>query len=165
MKTRTAKLLILFLVTHLLSTQHIFSQEKTISGTIVDESGMPATGVNIIIKGTSTGSQSDFDGNYFIKANEGQTLIFSYLGMETQEMLIGKSATINIIMKEDAQALDEVVVTAMGIERAEKTLGYAVSTVKSEDFEEARETDVLQALQGKLSGVQITGGGPAEAEV
>lgn len=159
MKTRTAKLLILFLVTHLLSTQHIFSQEKTISGNIVDETGLPATGVNIIIKGTSRGAQSDFDGNYAIKASPGQTLIFSYLGMETQEQVIGTSATINITMKEDAQSLDEVVVTAMGIERAEKTLGYAVSSVKSEDFEEARETDVLQALQGKLSGVQITGGG------
>ena len=159
MKTKTTKLFILFLAIQLVTIQFGFSQEKLISGLVKDESGLPASGVNILIKGTSIGAQTDFDGIYGISGIEGQVLVFSYLGMKSQEIVIGKSSKINVTMLEDAQALDEVVVTAMGIERAEKTLGYGVSTVKAEDMDVATETDVVQALQGKISGVQISGQG------
>lgn len=159
MKTKITKLFILFLVIQFITLQQTFSQESVISGKVMDESGMPVLGVTVLIEGTKTGTQTDFDGNYSIKASIGKVLIFSYLGMKSEKKLIQNSSLINVIMQEDEESLDEIVVTAMGIERAEKTLGYAVSTVKSADFEEARETDVVQALQGKISGVQITGQG------
>ncbi|WP_299782145.1 SusC/RagA family TonB-linked outer membrane protein [uncultured Formosa sp.] len=159
MKTKIFKLLIFFITIQFGTIQYIYSQENNITGKVIDESSIPASGVTVIIKGTRIGVQTDFDGNYSIKANQGQVLVFSYLGMGAEERTVGASTKIDVTLYEDAEALNEVVVTAMGIERAEKTLGYAVSTVKSEDFEEARETDVLQALQGKVSGVQITGGG------
>lgn len=159
MKTNSRKLFILFLAIQFVTIQFTFSQEKNISGTVTDEEGIPAVGVNIILKGTSTGTQTDFDGNYTLTAKQGETLVFSYLGLKTQEKIIGSSSVLNITMISDTQALDQVVVTALGIERSEKTLGYGVSTVKAEDFNVARETDVLQGLQGKISGVQITGQG------
>ena len=159
MKTKITKLFILFLVIQFITLQQTFSQEGVISGKVMDESGMPVLGVTVLIEGTKTGTQTDFDGNYSIKASIGKVLIFSYLGMKSEKKLIQNSSLINVTMQEDEESLDEIVVTAMGIERAEKTLGYAVSTVKSADFEEARETDVVQALQGKISGVQITGQG------
>lgn len=159
MKSNYRKLSIIFLVVQLVTIQLTFSQEKSISGNVTDEEGVPAIGASVIIKGTSKGTQTDFDGNYSIKASEGQTLIFSYVGLKTQEVRVGKSSEINVIMVSDAQALDEIVVTAMGIERAEKTLGYGVSTMKAEDLNVARETDIMQSLQGKVSGVQVTGGG------
>jgi TonB-linked SusC/RagA family outer membrane protein len=132
------------------------AQDKTITGSITDQDGAPLPGVTILIVGTTNGTQSDFDGNYSIIAPVGKKLRFSYIGQRTTEKLIGTSSTINVIMEEDAEALQEVVVTALGIEREARTLGYAVSTVKSEDLNEVRETNVLNALQGKASGIQIT---------
>ncbi|HLU81264.1 MAG TPA: carboxypeptidase-like regulatory domain-containing protein, partial [Flavobacteriaceae bacterium] len=78
--------------------QLLFAQERTISGTVNDDAGLPLPGVNIIIEGTTTGTQSDFDGNYSIRANEGQTLVFSYVGFETQSVRVGTSNTVNVIM-------------------------------------------------------------------
>ncbi|RPD99988.1 SusC/RagA family TonB-linked outer membrane protein [Aureibaculum marinum] len=156
MKTKKTGFLILvaFFVIHV-----VFSQGRVISGKVSDEQGMAIPGVTITVKGSTKGVLTDFDGNYSVTVNTGETLVFSFLGMETIEKTVGTSNVINITMIESAQTLEEVVVTAMGIERAEKTLGYGVSTVKSDDFTVARETDVIQALQGKISGVEITGQG------
>ncbi|WP_052823359.1 SusC/RagA family TonB-linked outer membrane protein [Neotamlana sedimentorum] len=159
MNSKITKLFILFLSIQFVAIQSAFSQEITISGKVIDGSGIPFTGVNVIVKGTNTGALTDFDGNYSIKSSKGQVLVFSYLGMKTEEVEVAESSIINVSLYEDAQALNEVVVTAMGIERADRTLGYGVSTVKSEDFDVAAETDVVQALQGKISGVNITGQG------
>ncbi|QDO93320.1 SusC/RagA family TonB-linked outer membrane protein [Formosa sediminum] len=159
MKTKTFKLILFLIAIQMGAIQTMYSQENSITGHVVDESNIPVSGVTVMIKDTRIGVQTDFDGNYSIKANPGQVLLFSYLGMRTEEVTVGASKTIHVILYEDAEALNEVVVTAMGIERADRTLGYGVSTVKSADFDVARETDVLQALQGKVSGVQITGQG------
>lgn len=153
MKTKFSGILTLLLafVVHL-----SFAQEKTISGTVSDESGMPLPGVNIIVKGTTNGTQTDFDGNYSITANTGDVLTFTYVGLKTEERTVGASNSINVTMVEDAAILDEVVVTAQGIKREKKALGYAVSEVQSEDIEQRTEGDVARVLSGKASGVQIT---------
>ena len=156
MRTKFSGILTLFLA---LVVQLTFAQEKLISGTVTDQSGLPLPGVNIVIKGTSTGTQTDFDGNYSINANNGSILVFSYLGFATKEVPVGVSNSINISLEEDAAQLEEVVVTAQGIRREKKALGYAVSTVASEDIEQKADTDIGKILRGKASGVRITGTG------
>ncbi|SDB66591.1 TonB-linked outer membrane protein, SusC/RagA family [Flavobacteriaceae bacterium MAR_2010_188] len=153
MKTKLSGILTLLLVfiVHL-----SFAQEKTITGTITDQSGLPLPGVNIIVQGTTNGTQSDFDGNYSINANAGQTLLYTYVGLKNQTITVGASNTINVTMEEDAAVLDEVIVTAQGIRREKKALGYAVSEVASEDIEQRPESDVARVLSGKASGVDIT---------
>jgi len=157
MRTKFSGILTLLLA---FVVQLTFAQEKTISGTVSDNSGLPLPGVNIIVKGTSNGTQSDFDGNYSIQSSVGQTLVFSYVGFKTVEQAVtAASSNISIQMEEDAATLDEVVVTAQGIKKEAKALGYAVSTVESEDIEQRTEGDVARVLSGKASGVQITSQG------
>ncbi|WP_299313988.1 SusC/RagA family TonB-linked outer membrane protein [uncultured Aquimarina sp.] len=141
--------------------QLTFAQEKTISGNVTDNSGLPLPGVNIVVKGTSKGTQSDFDGNYTIEVNRGAVLSFSYLGFTTKEVAVGDGDSINIQLAEDAATLEEVVVTAQGIRREKKSLGYAVTVVQSDEIEQKPESDINRALNGKIPGVQITGAGGA----
>jgi len=132
-----------------------YAQDKTITGTVTDADGLPLPGVNIVVEGTSSGTQTDFDGNYAISASEGQTLLFTYIGQRPSSKVVGASSVINVQMVEDAQALEEVVVTAQGIKREKKALGYAVSSVGAEDLEQKAEGDVGRVLNGKASGVLI----------
>lgn len=141
---------------YLIGISWAYSQEKTVSGNVTDDTGIPLSGVNILIKGTTTGIQTDFDGNYAIQANEGQILVFSYIGQQTIETTIGQSNVINIQMEQDTQALEEVVVTAQGIEREGRSLGYAVTTVDEEQVSSRAESDIGRILQGKVAGVNIT---------
>ena len=113
MKKRCKWLLMLFLF----GISMAYTQQKTVSGTVTDQSGIPLPGVNILVKNTTTGTQTDFDGNYSIQASEGQILNFSYIGQETVEITVASSNIINVQMQEDAQVLEEVVVTAQGIVR------------------------------------------------
>ena len=154
MKTKFSGILTLLLA---FVVQLTFAQEKTISGTVSDESGLPLPGVNIIVKGTTTGTQTDFDGKYTIKANTGDVLTYSYVGLKAQEKTVGASTTINVTMLEDAAVLDEVVVTALGIKREEKALGYSVQSIKGDGLTEARESNISNAISGKVAGVQVTG--------
>lgn len=135
-----------------------FAQDKTITGTVTDGNGLPLPGVNIVVEGTSSGTQTDFDGNYAISASEGQVLLFSYIGQRDVRRTVGGGNTVNVQMEEDAQALEEVVVTAQGIKREKKALGYAVSSVGSEELQDRAEGDVARVLSGKAAGVQITAG-------
>ena len=151
MKTKFSGLLTLFVA---LVVQISFAQTKTVSGTITDDSGVPLPGVNIVVKGTSTGTQSDFDGLYSIEAGEGATLVFSYVGFSTKEVALGASTTVDVQLSQ-GEALDEVVVTAQGIRKEKKALGYAVSTISSEDIGSKPQTDVVRALTGKAPGVNI----------
>ncbi len=151
MKTKFSGFLTLFLA---FMVQITFAQEKTVSGTVSDDSG-PLPGVSVIIKGTTHGTETDFDGKYSIKANVGAILQFSYVGMETQEKKVGISNTLNVTLKASANVLDEVVVTAQGIKRSKKALGYAVSVVKGDQIQERASGDVARILSGKTSGVQI----------
>jgi TonB-linked SusC/RagA family outer membrane protein len=151
MKTKFSGILTLLLA---FVVQFTFAQ-KTIQGNVSDATG-PLPGVNIIVKGTSTGTQTDFDGNYSITANEGDVLVYSFVGYVTQEQAVGSANTMNVSLSEDVSVLEEVVVTAQGIRREKKALGYAVSEVGTEDIEQRTEGDVARVLSGKASGVQIT---------
>ncbi len=151
MKTKFSGILTLLLV---LIVQLTFAQEKTISGTVTDDTGLPLPGVNIIIKGTTSGTQSDFDGNYTIDAAVGQTLVYSYVGFETQENVVGASNTIDVTMQAGS-VLDEVVVTALGISREKQSLGYSTQEVQGEDISTVKGNNFTNALSGKVSGLNI----------
>ena len=130
--------------------------QRTVSGTVTDESGESLPGVNVLIKGTTTGVQTDLDGNYQISVEDGSTLVFSYVGFQTQEVAVGARTTIDIAMG-GATELQEIVVTAVGLEREKKALGYSVATVDADNVKQKSEPDPLRAMQGKMPGVVITG--------
>ncbi len=147
------------LVTMLLFVATVQSQEKTITGAVTDEGGIPLPGVNIVVEGTSTGTQTDFDGNYTISASVGQVLVFTYIGQRDERRTVGDQDVINVQMQEDTQALEEVVVTAQGIRREKKALGYAVTNVGSDKVENRPEADIARVLSGKAAGVNVVGTG------
>lgn len=135
--------------------QFSFGQEKTVSGTVIDESGLPLPGVNVLVKGTTNGTQTDFDGNYAIQTSEGQTLVFSYLGQKTVESQVGASNTMDVTMQEDAAQLEEVVVVGYGTQ-SKRTLTDAISRLSSDDIKEVPNPNIQNALVGKAAGVQVT---------
>ena len=153
MKTKFRIILTLFLA---FTVQLSFAQQPTVTGTVSDDSGMPLIGATVAIAGTSTGTTSDFDGNYSIKANEGDVLSISYVGYSSQDITVGTSTSVNVTLAAD-NSLEEVVVTALGIKRDEKALGYSVQSIKGEGMTEARESNISNALSGKIAGVQVTG--------
>lgn len=130
--------------------------QQSITGTVKDNTGFPLPGVNIIVKGTTTGTATDFDGNFSLDVEDGAILEISYVGYETLEIPVAGQTTFDIILQEDAQSLDEVVVTAQGIKKSKKALGYAVTQLKSEEVEQRPEADVANTLQGKIAGVNIS---------
>ena len=134
--------------------QFTFAQEKTITGTVTDDFDMPLPGANVMIKGTTTGAQTDFDGNYSIAANEGDVLVFSYIGQKTEERTVGAENVINVKLVEDAQALEEVVVIGYGKQTKQK-LVQSVSTVSSEQIKDVPAVAPQELLQGQASGVQV----------
>jgi TonB-linked SusC/RagA family outer membrane protein len=134
--------------------QIAFAQEKTVTGNVSDAVG-PLPGVTVIIKGTKTGTQTDFDGNYSIKAATGSVLQFSFIGMKTVVQTVGASNSINIVMQEDAESLEEVVITGFGIQRQKKTLTYQAEIVDEEELVKATPTRASSALAGKVAGLQI----------
>ena len=144
----------LLMLTLALVTQVLFAQERIVSGTISDKAGLPLPGVSVLVKGTQNGTQTDFDGKFKIKASESQTLVFSFIGMKTQERS-ASSTTINITLQDDAVELEGVVVTAFGIKRNPKKLGYSTSPVKTENITETSEPDLTRALSGKVAGVNV----------
>ena len=132
------------------------AQNKQISGTVTGSDGKPIAGVTVVVEGTSVGTTTNAAGAYSISARNDAKLVFSFIGMENQTIPVNGKSTINVQMKEDAIGVDEVVVTAMGITRSEKSLGYSVTTVKSDEISKAREGNVLNALAGKVAGVNIS---------
>tara|TARA_R110000850_G_scaffold203228_1_gene329495 strand:+ start:110700 stop:113363 length:2664 start_codon:yes stop_codon:yes gene_type:complete len=129
---------------------------KTISGTVTDDTGLPLPGVNVLVKNTSTGTQTDFDGKYNINVYAGQTLVFSYVGFETKEKVVTTSTTIIDVEMEAGEELNQVVVTAHSVKREKKALGYAVSEVSSERLNRSSREELPKALSGKTSGVIIS---------
>lgn len=136
-----------------------FAQDQTVTGTVTDENGLPLPGVNIVVKGTSTGVQSDFDGNYSIQAYQGDILVFSFVGLQPVEYVVGDISIIDVTLQADSAQLEEVIVTAQGIKREKKALGYAVSSIDSEQLEQKGDGDIARVLSGKASGVSITAAG------
>ncbi len=150
-------LLITFMFVTALVTQS-WAQDQVVSGKITSaEDGSALPGVNVVLKGTTTGTTSDIDGNFklSVPSNEG-ILIFSFIGLSTQEITVGSKSVINVTMAEDAKQLSEVVVTALGVERDVKALGYAVQNVNADDINKAREANIVNSLSGKVAGVHIT---------
>ena len=152
MKTKLNGFLTLFIA---LLVQISFAQERVVTGVVSDNSGLPIPGVNVLVKGTTSGTQTDIDGKYSISATPTQTLIFNFVGMKSQEIL-ASSTKINAKLAEDAVELEGVVVTALGVKREKKSLGYATQEVKGSDLNVGGTGgNVLNDLSGKVAGVQI----------
>jgi len=151
MKTKLNGTLTLLLA---LFVQFTFAQEKTVTGVVSDESG-PLPGVSILKKGTSTGTETDFNGNYNIKAKQGDILIFSFVGMASIEKTVSSSSKLDVTMQSD-NVLDEVIVTALGIKKETRAVGYAVQKVTANTIAKSNATDALSALTGQAAGVKIT---------
>jgi len=151
MKTKFNGILTLLLA---FVVQLTFAQEKTISGTVVDETNMPLPGATVVIKGTTTGTSTDFDGKYSISANTGDVLVFSYVGYSEQDATVGAENTIDIALALD-NSLEVVVITALGIKRKPDELTTANKVVKAEVLTQTNNPDVIVGLAGKVSGLQI----------
>ncbi|CAM1347124.1 SusC/RagA family TonB-linked outer membrane protein [Tenacibaculum crassostreae] len=128
--------------------------QKTITGTVGDATGgLP--GVSVLEKGTSNGVETDFDGNFTLQVRENAILVVSFIGMKTQEVTTAGKTTFQIVLKEDSEQLEEVVVTAQGIKKSKKALGYAITKLESDEVAKKPEADLARALQGKIAGVSI----------
>ena len=154
---RTIKLLGLLLM---LTPLSIFAQ-STVSGTVVDNTGMPIPGVNISVKNTTKGTTTDFDGNYSIVLENGETLSFSYVGYRTQNITFnGNNTSIDVTMVLDAEALSEVVVVGYG-DQTVKSISGSVASVTEKDFNKGNIVTSESLIQGRVPGLSVTkGGGP-----
>ena len=155
--------LLLVVIGFILFSGMLKAQELTVTGKVTGaEDGLEIIGATIVIKGNLTsGTISDLDGNYQISATSSDTLVFSYIGYAGQEIPIGSKTTINITMIEENILIEEVVVTALGMKREKKALGYSVQEVDGEEFQEIKELDIVNSLSGKVAGVNITQAGGA----
>ena len=139
----------------ILFTGILFAQ-KNVTGTVTDEDGVPLPGATIVVLETNEGVSTDFDGNYSISAEEGQTLQFSFVGYQSMDQQVGESSIVNISMSA-GNALDEVVVTSLGISRQKRSLSYAAQNVEAEGIDESRANgNLVNSLQGKVAGISIT---------
>lgn len=154
--------LIVFLIT-CFGVVPLWSQ-STISGTVTDDSNIPLGGVNVTVEGTGIGTSTDFDGNYTIKASKGEKVSFSYIGFKSTAVVVAAQLTIDIVLVEDASALDEVVVVGYGALKKRDVMS-SITKVKSEVIERAAGASFTDALQGASSGLQVTtnGGDPTAA--
>lgn len=133
----------------------------SVSGTVMSSAKDPLPGVNVIIKGTNSGTTTDYEGKYSITIEEGQSevLIFSFIGFVTKEVAVGNQSILDVVLLEDTRQLEEVIVTAIGIERDKRATGYATATVSKEQLTQKAEADPIRAMTGKVPGVNIQGGG------
>lgn len=140
-----------------LSPLSIFAQSKQISGQVVSSNNNePMPGVGIIIKGTTRGTTTDASGKFKIEASSNETLVFSFIGFTTQEVKAGNASNLNISLVEDTQNLQEVVVTALGIKKESKKLGYSAESVKVGEIQQNRTVNIMTSLEGKVAGLDIT---------
>ena len=148
------------LLVSFLCIQGMLAQGKTVSGTVTDAStGTPVPGITVVEKGTSNGTSTDFDGNYTISvSSDSAVLVFSAIGYTEQEVTVGGQSTIDVSLAEDVELLDEVVVTALGITRDKKSLGYSVTEVGGDQVSLAKEPNVVNSLAGKVAGVVVSQG-------
>ena len=151
MKTKFNGILTLLLA---FMVQFTFAQERVICGVVSDEMG-PVADISVVVKGTTKGTVTDFDGKYCIKAKKGDTLVFSHVSYGTVEKVVGDSDTINVKMSENAETLDAVVVTAMGIKREKKEISYQTQKVDNKELMVSQPNNAAQALSGKVAGLNI----------
>jgi TonB-linked SusC/RagA family outer membrane protein len=134
-----------------------YSQSSTIKGKITEADGAPLYGVNVLVKGTNRGVISNDKGEYSISAEKGNVIAFSYIGFITQEVTVGNADVINLTLAADANSLNEVVVTALGVSREKRALQYSVTEVGGENFTKARTNNLGNALSGRIAGVNVSG--------
>jgi TonB-linked SusC/RagA family outer membrane protein len=141
-----------------LAGSELWAQDRTVSGKITStEDGTPLPGVNVVLKGTTSGTVSDATGSYTLGVPAGGgTLVFSFIGLVSQEIEIGTQSSIDVAMNQDVRQLSEIVVTAIGIERSEKTLGYSATKVDERAITQGRSFSAMNSLQGKIAGVNIS---------
>lgn len=151
-KNKTKNLLVCFF---LIATTNLFSQQQKITGKVTDNNGEILLGASIIIKGTVTGTETDFDGNYQINASPSATLVFSYVGFKSKEILVGNKTTINVSLEEDSESLDEIVIVGYGSQKKSDLTG-AIGQVKAEELTKVTTTTAAEALQGRVAGVSVT---------
>ncbi|MCX2451074.1 SusC/RagA family TonB-linked outer membrane protein [Pedobacter sp. PLR] len=132
-----------------------YAQQK-VTGTVTEKSGQSIPGVSVTEKGTKNGTSTNGDGKYSISVKSGAVLVFSSIGLTTKELTVGTATNLNVILEDEANKLNEVVVTALGIKREKKSLGYAMQEIKGESLVNAREPNLVNALSGKVAGLQIT---------
>jgi TonB-linked SusC/RagA family outer membrane protein len=135
-----------------------WAQERTVSGKVTStEDGSPLPGVNVVIKGTTNGTVTDADGNYRLSLpSSGGSLVFSFIGLQSQEILVGDRAVVDVSLSLDVTQLSEVVVTGLGVEKEKKSLSYQVTTIAGGNLAQKPETDVGRLLRGKVAGANIT---------
>ncbi len=148
-------LLILNFLTLFIGIHAGLSQLNTVKGRVSETNGQPLFGVSITVKGTTQGVTSNDKGDFSINVKQGATLIFSYVGFKTQQSLVGTNSTINITLQDDANSLSEVVVTALGITKEQKTLSYATQQINTKTFSQAKDLNVANSLAGRVVGLDI----------
>jgi TonB-linked SusC/RagA family outer membrane protein len=146
------------LVSFLFLASNVWAQDRTISGNISsDEDGSGLPGVNVILKGTTVGTTTDVNGSYSLGIpSDGGTLVFSFIGLASQEIEIGARSVVDVVMSSEVEELQEVVVTALGITKEKAALGYAVTSIGGSQLEARPEADIARLLRGKVPGVDIT---------
>jgi len=150
------KKLLLFILVFCFGGSIVFAQTKQITGKVTSkEDGLPIPGVSVTVKGTTTGTVTNINGEFFLTVPEDQVLVFSFVGMKTREVPLTGSTNYNVVMETETIGVEEVVVTAMGIQRDKKALGYAVTEISNERIEQRGQADIARVLSGKSSGVQI----------
>lgn len=139
----------------MLLSMSLYAQDLTVTGTVKDAQGEPVVGASVVVQGRKTGVITDVDGNYTIKCSPRATLLFSYVGYKNKSVAVTGRTQIDVVFEDNENALNEVVVTALGIKREAKALGYAVTEVKAAELERANTISPVSALQGKVAGVEI----------
>ncbi len=156
------KLLLMIVLFVFAGVTTLFAQTRVITGSITSavEGEGPIPGVTVQVKGTTIGVSTDINGSYSITVPaNATTLVFSYIGMKSQEVAIGNRTVINAVLESDLVGLDEVVVTALGISRERKALGYAIQDVKSDELTKSAQSNVISSLNGKIAGLQVSQAG------
>src|SRR5437763_5508572 len=140
----------------LVAAARVFAQQKTITGKVTSEQGMPLSGVTIVIRGTNTGSSTNSAGHYSIRGGLGQVLQFRFIGTALVERTVGADDVINVELRKVALSLDAVVVTALGQTTTQRALGYAQQTVQGPEIAQTQRENFVNALQGRVAGVDVT---------
>jgi TonB-linked SusC/RagA family outer membrane protein len=140
----------------LLVSWTVSAQNTRVTGKVTDNAGLPIPGVTVLIEGTTTGVATDYNGTYSIEVSSNGVLLFSAIGMESQRVPVNNRSVINLTMVESSVMVEEVVVTALGIEKEKKALGYAVQDLKSDEIMRNKQTNIINSLAGKVAGVNVT---------
>ena len=159
--SRSLRFVLMTVASMILSVGAIWAQNVKVSGTVTDKTGEPLIGVYVMVQGTTTGTSTDFDGKYVLEAPANGSLVFQLMGMTEQVVAINNRSVVDVVMEEDAVLLDDVVVTALGIKKERKALGYSVTEMKATELLKNKQTNVVNSLAGKIAGVNVTQGSGA----